>query len=36
MPKAAIERGAADSVFPMAGIPGAILRRSAAWVRVKE
>jgi two-component system chemotaxis response regulator CheB len=29
MPKAAIDRGAADSVVPLAGVPGAILRRSA-------
>jgi two-component system chemotaxis response regulator CheB len=36
MPKAAIDRGAADSVFPLAAIPGAILRRSASWARVKE
>jgi two-component system chemotaxis response regulator CheB len=36
MPKAAIDRGAADSVFPLAGIPGAILRRSATWAGVRE
>jgi len=36
MPKAAIDRGAADSVVPLAGIPGAILRRSATWAGVRE
>jgi two-component system chemotaxis response regulator CheB len=36
MPKAAIDRGAADSVFPLAGIPGAIQRRSAGWTGARE
>jgi len=36
MPKAAIDRGAADSVFPLGSIPGAILRRSATWAGVRE